>query len=285
MYGTSVFAGDMPSLMLMGADSDKDTIPRGSRPFNEVMDNFINILREEGFDDVYNETASVDDADDADSSRRRPLKQLLFAARQSNADPDVIVLFKIYWDLRDRGYARSITGHVSGKLINIKDGRELGTFHKKSKKSKKIRKGCGRECMMEAVSEMATNLSSDVAVVIRQDLEDYQGGGSSDSDGGGPVANFTLILKGLNQDDRDSMEEMIEEFPGTISLKQKSNEENTSRRQAYKLKTKAKTVKLQRNFRKALKKINARGLVDLVGNTITVEKTGKKKRKKEADWD
>jgi len=280
-----VFAGDLPSLILMGADADEDTIPRGSRPFNEVMDHFINILREEGFDDVYNEAASLDDADEADYDSRRPLKQLLFSARQSNADPDVIILVKIYWDLQNRGYARTITGHVSGKLLNIKDGRELGTFHKKSRKAKKLSKTCRRECMLEALGDMARNLSSDVAVVIRQNLEDYMEGGTSTGRGKGPVANFTLVMEGFNQDDRDALEEMIEDFPRTSGLRIKSNEENTSRTQYYKLKTRAGTVKLQRNLRKAIKKIHARGLVELVGNTVTMTKTGKVRKRKEFDWD
>ena len=287
LLSSPVHAGDLPRIMLAGEDADKDSIPRGSRPFRRVMSALVTGLQAEGFNDVYDETALSGGV--PDRGKRRNLENLIDVGRDAGAD--VIVLFTIYWNVDDSGYATKITGRVQGRLLNIQDGRMLGNFERATKQGVKVKKGCNRECQIEAVGDMSKKLSATVAEVLRQKMEDYVGGGGGGGDegsGNGPVAQFVIIMEGFNQDQRDSMEEMFEDFPGFESLRPRTNDDNGPRYQSYWYKTKLRSAKLQRNLRKAMKKIRVRGIVDFSGNTINITKTGRiknKEAKKTSEWD
>ena len=77
-----VLAGDLPRLMMMGEDEDRDTIPRGHRVHKRVMNTFANALINEGFD-VYEERAKLDDVG---SRGRRTLEHLIDNAKDAGAD-------------------------------------------------------------------------------------------------------------------------------------------------------------------------------------------------------
>lgn len=285
----TTIASDLPRLMMMGEDADRDSIPRDSRPFRRVMMAMVTALKSEGFNDVYDETALSGGV--PDRGKRRNLENLIDVARDAGAD--VIVLFTIYWDADTSGYAKKITGRVEGRLLNVQDGSMLGNFERKSKRGEKVKENCGRECMIEAVGEQAKRLGQTVGEVLRQKLSDYtgSGGGGETSDGGGgsgPVAQFTVIMEGFNQDQRAQMEEMMESFPGYKSLRPRTNDDNGPVYQSYWYKTSDRAAKVQRYIIKAMKEIKVRGIVDFSGNEINVTKTGmlKPKRKREkSKWD
>lgn len=274
-------AADLPRIMLMGEDADKDSVPRGSRPFKRVMSALVTGLQAEGFNDVYDEGALSGGV--PDRGKRRNVERLLEVARDAGAD--VIVLFTIYWDIEKGSYATKLKGRIEGRLLSVFDGRMLGNFERASKKSVKLPDVCERECKLEALGSLSKRLAQTVAEALRQKLADFVGGGANadaDDSSAGPVAEFVIIMDGFNQDERDAMEEMLEEMlegmSGSVGLRPKTNEDNGPRYQAYWYTTRARSAKLQRNIRKAMKAIYVRGIMDFTGNTINLTKTGRIKK-------
>ena len=286
LLSSPVQASDLPRIMLAGEDVDRDSVPRGSRPFKRVMNALVTGLQAEGFNDVYDETAT---SGAPDHGKRRNLENLIDVGRDAGAD--VLVIFTIYWNVDNSSYAPKVEGRIEGRLLNIQDGRRLGNFEKASKRGVKVKQSCNRECQIEAVGDLSKKLASTVAEVLRQKLGDYVGGSSGDGSGGGdmgPVAQFVIIMEGFNQDERDSMEEILEDLPGYKSLRPRTNDDNGPRYQSYWYKTELRSAKLQRNLRKAMKKIKVRGIADFSGNEINLTKTGRIKKtwkKKTSEWD
>ena len=88
------------------------------------------------------------------------------------------------------------------------------------------------------------------------------------------VDQYDIILEGFNGDQTSAMEEMLESMPGFLGLRPKTNADNGPRYREYWYKTEQESARLQRNLRKALKRINVRGIIESDNKTITVIKTG-----------
>ena len=276
-----VCAGDLPRLLVMGEDEDGDTIPRGHRIHKRVMNAFANALIDEGFD-VYEERAQLDDTA---RRRRRPVEELVDNARDVGAD--VVVLFTIYYNITDKGYAHKYTSRVEGRLLDVQAGRRLGNFDVKAPRQGRLPADCNRECLIEKVGEMASTLASDVAQVMKDKLAYRVDGPDGSGEQGGMAYEYKLIFDKFSSDDMMDFEAYLEMFSGYISHRPDPAAMNTATHHEYIYKSRISASKLNRNLNKALKKLNMYGQVSIAGKTYTVRKVAMPKdrsRKSNEEW-
>ncbi len=276
-----VSAGDLPRLMVMGEDEAGDTIPRGSRVHKRVMNAFANALINEGFD-VYEERAILEDTA---RRRRRPVEELVDNARDVGAD--VIVLFTIYWNVTDKGYAVKYTTRVEGRLLDVQAGKRLGNFDVKAPRQGRLPANCNRECIIEKVGEMAATLAGDVGQALKDNLAYRVDGADGSGSQGGMAYEYKLIFDKFSADDMMGFEEYLEMFSGYISHRPDPSAMNTATHHEYIYKSRISSAKLKRNLNKALKKLNMKGQIAVGGKTYTVKKVAMPKdrsRQTDDEW-
>lgn len=172
--GTPAMASELPRLMLAGEDSEKGSVPRDSKVFKRMTHELLSMLQLEGFQ-VYDERILFSQTPNL--RRRRHLKHLLDVGR--DAGVDVIVIFSLFWNIENLGYAKKVFGRIEGQLLGVLDGRRLGAFERSVKRGKIVASDCSQACFMEAVGHMAKALAGSLSEMLHQKLVDYGG-----SDGG-----------------------------------------------------------------------------------------------------
>ncbi|WP_321494702.1 hypothetical protein [uncultured Desulfobacter sp.] len=280
-FYTPVFAGDLPRLMVMGEDEDGDTIPRGSRVHKRVMNAFANALINEGFD-VYEERAILEDTA---RRKRRPVEELVDNAKDAGAD--VIVLFTIYWNITDKGYATKYTTRVEGRLLDVQAGKRLGNFDVQAPRQGRLPADCNRECVIEKVGEMAATLASDVGQALKDNLAHRVDGADGSGSQGGMAYEYKLIFDKFSSDDMMGFEEYLEMFSGYISHRLDPAGMNTATHHEYVYNSRIASAKLNRNLNKALEKLNMKGQITVSGKTYTVKKVAMPKdrtQKSNEEW-
>lgn len=272
-----VQAGDLPRLLIMGEDADRDSIPRGSRVFKRVLNQFSNALVDEGFD-VLDERARLDDTG---NRRRRPMEELVDNARDIGAN--VVVLFTIYWDMMDKGYAKKITSRVEGRLLDVQAGRRLGNFEFETPNQRRLPNPCKRECVYEAVGKAAATLATDVAAALRDKLANRV-----DRAGGGMQVEYKLIFDKFNQDEMLEWDGYLEIFSGYISHRPDPGAMNTANHHEIIYKSTIQSAKLKRNLIKASKKMNLNAQVSSSGQTYKIKNNrmakDRSRRGKKDEW-
>ncbi len=121
-----------PSVMIVGEDADKDTIPRFNRNFNRVMRAVTEDLIGRGFR-VYDETALTMDIL-PQGGVRRELPELLetarYAGQKVGAQIDVLVVFQIYASVRPAQFVKAYKPfiRIDGRMIKVRSGQDLGGY-------------------------------------------------------------------------------------------------------------------------------------------------------------
>jgi len=162
--------GDRPNILIMGEDSDPDTVARGGRIFKRVLDALAGEMQGEGFN-VYDETAVTLD-DFTQMRRRRGDAEIIDIARSVRAVPiDVAVIFAIYPTILERGHARKIRVRVTGRLLHVRSGRRLGNFETESATATALASDCDRDCELERIGSEARNLARDLGAILAKKLD------------------------------------------------------------------------------------------------------------------
>ena len=273
------FGGGQTTVLIMGEDTDKDTVPRGSRVFKRVQDALSNEMNNEGFD-VYDETAVTLDVA-AQGRVRRTDAEIIDVARSVNRPPiDVAVIYSIYAKIQKRGYTTKIRTRITGRLLNVKSGKRLGNFEVELPQSDNAPVQCNRECILETVGKNARILGMDLGAVLAKKLDGISPASGSTSTSGddkaGMSSAYTIVFSGFTPDEITSIEEYIVAFKGyehhrLVSQLLWTNE--------YWYETSSKAARLSRNLRLMLDQVGVEGRVAFSGNTFQLDKIAERKRR------
>lgn len=162
-------AQDIPNVMIVGDDSDRDAVPRNSQVFETVLDQLGDQFRSQGYD-VYNETLLT--ADWATQGRQgRDLEELSKITRAiDNPIIDILGVFTMYVNVEREDFATFAKVRVKANALNVHGGRQLGTYTVRTPETYKLPRDCPRDCVIEALVEKAEEIGRDVGYGLAQTI-------------------------------------------------------------------------------------------------------------------
>ena len=278
-YPTSSNAAEKPNILIMGEDTDKDTVPRKSRVFNRVLDALSNELHNEGFN-VYDEVAvTVDDF--TQGRTRRSDAEIIDVARSVKKVPiDVSVIFAIYASAERLSYTTKIRSRITGRLLNVKSGQRMGNFEVELPQVDNAPKDCDRECILEVVGKNSKILAHDLGAVLSEKLASMvqttnSNASPTTSSDEAMATGYSLVFSGFTSEDIDGAEEYIVAFSG---YKHHRPVRVSKRNAEYWYESSSDEARLNRNMRKMLERLGISGRITFAGNTFTVQKIGMRKK-------
>ncbi|OEU68767.1 MAG: hypothetical protein BA863_06495 [Desulfovibrio sp. S3730MH75] len=284
-----VLATDLPRIMIVGEDVDKDTIPRDSRVFKRVLNSISNELINRGFD-VRDETALTHQTHVQGRIRRNDAELIQVA---KDAGIDVLTIFSIYPNVKSNANSVRVTARVEGRLLSVNDGARMGNFESEPQQYQLVPSPYSRNDVLEAVGKLSKIIGADVGAVLGDRLDQYHPDGGSSGGGGGGVSSagrlieWTLIFDGFNDDDMLDIEDYIIIYTGYDSHRPKSNALNTSSHHEYWYKSSIDSAHLKRNMVRMLRKMNMKGRVYISGNELKIVKqhsVRQRTKKSNNDW-
>ncbi|CCO25126.1 hypothetical protein [Maridesulfovibrio hydrothermalis] len=283
-----VQASDLPRLMIVGEDSDTDTIPRNNRVFKRVLNAVSNEMVNRGFD-VKDETALTHMTHVQGRTRRNDAELIQIA---KDAGIDVLVIFSIYPNVKQNQNSVRATARVEGRMLSVWDGSRMGNFESEPQQYQLVPSPYSRNDVLESVGKMSKIIGADVAAVLADRLEGYypegDGGGSGGGSGGvssaGRIEEWTLIFDGFTDDDMLDVEDYVTIFTGYDSHRPKTNALNTSSHHELWYKSSIDSAHLKRNMVRMLRKMNMKGRVYISGRELKIVKQHRvKQRKKQSN--
>jgi hypothetical protein len=269
----SVQAADSPNLLILGADADKDSVPRNSRVFRRVLARLNDQMNNYSFD-VYDETLITLDNFEQGRSRRSDA-EIIDIARSIQRPPiDIAVIFSIYVSAKDHAYTTKVKARIEGRLLNVKTGKNLGAFDVDSGKYWNAPGDCPRQCLLSLVGDNTHVLANDLGAVLAEKLswmfDARQQPGSIERAGeNAMVTDYDLLFDGFSPQEYAQMEEYLVIFSGYHS--HRPVEVRHTRTEIW-YKSAITTAKLNRNIHKMLAEVDLRGMVAFNGQTFTVKK-------------
>lgn len=275
---TMASATDLPRILIMGEDVDRDTIPRKSRVFKRVQNALSNSLINEGFD-VKDETALTLDTHVQDRQRRDDGELIQIA---KDVGMDILVIFSIYPNVKSNQNSVKVWSRVEGRILSVQDGSRLGNFEAEPQKYQLVPKPYERNDILEAVGKMASIIGTEVGDVLTSRLSGYHSGGEGDI-----AKEWKLVFDGFSDDDMFEIDEYIVIFSGYKSHRPDPAAMNTSKHHVYLYKSSIDSAKMKRNLHKMFEKLNMEARTGISGLEVEMKKVpGVKQRtkKKDSEW-
>ncbi|MEM1345402.1 MAG: hypothetical protein AAGI34_12590, partial [Pseudomonadota bacterium] len=221
-------AQDVPNLLVMIEDSDKDTVPRDSRVQRNVLSGMNDRMNGRGYR-VFDEQALGIDGYRATtaSDRVRRTDQELIAVANTIDNPtiDVIVVYEMFASTDRTDFATFARIRLAGRMLSPQSGRFLGSFEVTTADAYKLPLNCPRECLLENLSEEGRDLGIELADVLADKLDQFfapvttgsqtlsQGGGAST---GGFERTYQLNFTECSPVTRSEFEPYLVIFEGYI---------------------------------------------------------------------
>lgn len=254
------------NVMVLGDDSDPATVSRSHNIYQRVSAALVNQLHFAGYD-TWSEQAAANFGQDPG---RRGETEVLEIARLVDSPPiDVAVLLSVYALSDPTVMNTRISARLTGKLVSVPDGRNLGTLEVASPETWAVPADCASDCLMEEIGDRAQILGQSLGEMLVTLLNDQAGGG-------GPARpiqanvlarNFELVFQGFNAADTRLIEEYLVAFSGyqnhRIVYAAPLHTE-------YAYMTTDETGELVRKFDTMLERIGTDGTVTAAGNKFTV---------------
>lgn len=276
---------DQPNILIMGEDADTDSVPRGSRIFNQVVMAMQTELQVMGFR-VYDETAVSMDITDPNRVRRSDAELITVARRIQDVPIDVITVFEIFASTEDNPYSdiMDLRLRIPGRLINVATGQALGNYEVNYEVGElpPLPPGCDeRNCILEHIGAEARRIAADVASVLAVNLDYLSPAaaseapnstitGSTASDNGctGLTTAYTLTFRNFDQDQLFEVEEYLAAFQGYDHHRptRSSMSETT-----YWYETCTEVARLRRNLSLMVESMGLETRIDFVGNRIEID--------------
>jgi hypothetical protein len=167
-------AQDLPNILVMGEDADRDTVPRHTQHFNQVLLAMQGELQASGYR-VFDEAAASMDITDPNRVRRS-LPELLAIAQRVPQPVDLVVVFQIYANAEEHPYAdiTDLRLRIPGRIINVNTGEAVANFQRDYQPGDlaPLPASCDRDCILAEVGARAGRVGADVANVIAQMIDD-----------------------------------------------------------------------------------------------------------------
>lgn len=184
---------------------------------------------------------------------------------------DVVAVVSIDAATQAMAYHTNVSSGLDVRLLDVGNGKALGTFALDSDQKTSVRPGCKAGCLADAVVDNAKPMTLEAATVIADKL-DCKGGGSAgdfDHSHGGFSTAYTVIVDGFTVKEVMALEEQLAALGGYESHRVIYA---GARRSEWWYQTSMKSAVLNRNIQTMLKTAGLRGVVQFSGNTYTVKK-------------
>ncbi len=274
---TSVLATDLPRVMIVGEDVDRDTVPRNSRVFKRVLNSISNTLVNEGFD--VKDEAALSHETHVQGRNRRSDAELIQIAKDLGID--VLVIFSIYPNGKTNANSVRVTARVEGRLLDVHSGSRLGNFEDEPQDYQLVPAPYSRNDILEAVGKLSKIIGREVGTVLTKRLAGYV------DQPGGQVLEWELVFDNFTPEQITEIEDYLTIFSGYDSHRPKPNGMNTSSHHEFLYRSSIDSAKLKSNMYKMLKKLNMDAQVSLSQNEVKVVQTNgvKQRRKKDtSEW-
>ena len=289
-----------PNILVMGEDADTDSVPRGNRVFQRVIQALGEDMNVAGYN-VYDETAAAMAVTEPNRVRRRDA-ELIDVARAIQAPPiDVVAVFTIFASAQDSAYSdvKRPQIRIPGRLLNVRTGQQIGAFEVSGLQLPPLPVACDRECVLEKVGDSASTLASELSVALADKLDGFIGqpgtdpllspgansGTSGVTDGGAVVSKdppaapsaecdglptaYVMRFEGFDETEITALEEYISAFS---CLMHQRPVRSSPRLAEYWYETRSQTARLNRNLRLMLEHMGTNGQVRFAGNTFVITK-------------
>ncbi len=270
MSAAAAQATNLPRLMIVGEDADRDAIPADSQVFDRVLKAASNRLIESGFD-VRDMTALTLDTHRQHNDRRSDA-ELIQVARDVGVD--VLVMLTLYPRVKSSAGATRLKVRATGRLLSVNDGARLGNFEAEPMKYQIVEYPPNRDNVLAAAGQISKVIGYEVADVLTQKLESYESGAASGSAGGpgfgGRIVEWTLVFDNFDMNEMMQIEEYLVQFSGYQGHRPKSTGMNTSRHHEYWYRSNIHEWKMKQNLHRLLKKLGLNGKIQISGNQVEV---------------
>lgn len=285
IFSVSLASADQPNILIMGEDADTDSVPRGSRIFNQVVMAMQTELQIMGFR-VYDETAVSMNVTDPNRVRRSDAELITVARRIQDVPIDVITVFEIFASTEDNPYSdiMDLRLRIPGRLINVATGQSLANYEVSYEPGElpPLAPGCDdRNCVLEHIGGEARRVAADVASVLATNL-DYLSPVDTSAAGNASIAGenvprggctglttaYTLTFRNFDQEQLFTVEEYLAAFQGYDHHRptRSSRSETT-----YWYETCSEVARLRRNLSLMTESMGLDARIDLIGNRVEVD--------------
>jgi hypothetical protein len=265
------------TVLVMGEDWDKDTIPRKTQIFERVIDAVTNQLQQDGFK-VINETMATGSAYVQGRVRRTDAELYKLAKAIKTPPIDVVLTFKIYPEFKADATTTWMNARISGRLLNVSTNYSLGNFEASLPEDVATEPGCNknRKCALKYMGMHARVLGQELGAALSVKMKRASTRGSSgnsttgkvNTDAGVPQA-YKLTFDNFNANEFNQLEEYLVAFSGYDTHKVI---QSTSRNTVVWYETTSDDARLKRNMRKMLDFMGVQGQVNCVNRTCKVTK-------------
>ena len=270
----SAYAAERPNILIMGEDFDKDSIRRGSQPFNRTLNAIATEMLDAGFT-VYDETAiSLDDFKQGRKFRRQD--ELIDIAKSVTQAPiDIIIIFSIFPQIEQRQHTTRVYASVTGRMVNVNTGRRLGNFTEETRQRRNVAPDCKRDCLIRNFGIISEEFGREVGRVLTIKLEDLAARQQSASGGGSKALQgaYKMEFIGFQIKEITEIEEFFSAFSGYQHHRLMKGSRET--RRVYWYETKSDETRLDRNLRLMLEHMGVRGRIKFERNTFFVNRIAK----------
>ena len=214
MVGTLDSAQGRLNVMVLGNDADPASLDHSHRIFRRVLTALEDELHFAGYDTWSEDAVTAQRFSDA--AARRGESDLLEIARLANRPPmDIAVLFSIYPDAFSTAATTVVSVRLTGKLISLPDGRNLGAFEVDSPNTWTAPPNCTGECLLEEVGDRARLLAQSLGDVLVAMLDDQTGAAAFHPAQTNALAKiYYLAFEGFDAADTRLIEEYLVAFTG-----------------------------------------------------------------------
>ncbi|MBH67122.1 MAG: hypothetical protein CMM58_02095 [Rhodospirillaceae bacterium] len=265
---------EQPTVLIMGEDSDGDSIPRNSQVYGRVINAISGQLQRNGFSVIDETLATVDNYSQGQS--RRTDAELMKIAQSIKTPPiDAVITFTVFPTFRADRTTAWMNVLIKSRLINVSTHKILATVDRELPEYVETEPKCdeNRQCAFKYVGKYARKLGQDVGSALaiklrRVTLQDGTAPSSSLKQAALQQA-YTLTFENFNIQEFNKIEECLVAFTGYNTHKLLLN---TSRNMVVWYKTKSDDVRLKRNLRRMLEYLDVDGQLQCVNKTCKLTK-------------
>jgi len=269
------------NILVMGSGVDQTSVPRNSSAFKRIQNALAEELQNAGFR-VYDETALALGAQSQSNARRTDAEMIDMARSIVHPPIDVIVVYGLYGDVQDKGYARKLTSRVSGRMLTVHSGQRLGNFEVSLPSSISISANCDGVCLNEALGKSARELASEAGAVLAVKLRDLaspsvrsvEPSGRAVGSQGGLESTYVLAFDGFSANELGTMEDHITHLSSNTHLRLLRSGLSSSK---YWYETSSNEAYLLRSLRLLVDDMGISATLRYSGNTFRMTKISQRK--------
>jgi hypothetical protein len=213
-YLSSAFAAERVNLMIVGNDSDENSVIAASRVFKSVTINLADQMHTAGFN-VYDEAAVIEHGYfDVENSRND--RDLIALVRTVKRPPiDVIVLFELSNRVDETRHSRKVIASIQGRMLHVRTGQFLGNFETNSSGNWFLQTHCNQQCKLEEERRYSQILANDLGAVLAEKLSCLVNSNCDAIDNHDQlIAAYELQFIGFEQSSISNIEKQLMDFKG-----------------------------------------------------------------------